>query len=232
MRMTMMVVMLLATAGPALAQGPYVAATIGGDIVKSTTFTAPGTSSDGGSGQALSGALRVGGSIAPRFGVELEWVRAGEIQADETGPIYYATDAQRAAVAGAVGVPAIADVGILPIISQQTRIRTATLSALAFARQPVGARVELVYLGGIGFSRMTQTITFGVPGRALPAGRGQASYTTATTQYGQGPVVGFEARVGMTEHARLIAGVRLQGLGQSLVDGWVIRPGVGLGWSF
>lgn len=217
----LMALMLFAVAWPAQAQGPYVGATLGAEVVRSTTFKGPGSTSDGGNGQALAGAVRVGGMIAPRFGVELEWLRAGEIEADDSGPIYYATDAQRAAV-----------IGTLPIISQQTRVRTSTLSALAFARQPIGGRVDLVYLGGVGFSRMTQSITFGVPTGVPGAGRGPASYTTTATQYAHGPVVGLEARVTMTEHARLIAGVRLHGLGQSLVDGWLVRPGVGLAWTF
>jgi hypothetical protein len=45
-------------------------------------------------------------------------------------------------------------------------------------------------------------------------------------------VVGVEVRAGMTEHAQLVAGLRMHTLGQSVVDGWMIRPSVGLAWKF
>jgi hypothetical protein len=112
-------------------------------------------------------------------------------------------------------------------------MRAITVSTLAFARQAVGERVDLVYLGGLGFSRVVHEIEFGIPRSFLAADRPFVpSYKTRTTQYGVGPVVGVEARIGMTEHARLVAGVRLHALGQSLVDGWLVRPAVGLAWAF
>ncbi len=127
----------------------------------------------------------------------------------------------------------IAGTAIFPIISQQTRMRTNTVSTLAFVRQAVGERVDLVYLGGLGFSRVVHEIEFGIPRPRLTAGRpAVSSNSTRTTQYGVGPIVGVEARIGMTEHARLVAGVRLHALGQSLVNGWLVRPNVGLGWMF
>ena len=47
-----------------------------------------------------------------------------------------------------------------------------------------------------------------------------------------GPVVGVEVRAGMTDHAQVVAGLRVHTLGQSVVDGWMIRPSVGLAWKF
>ena len=107
------------------------------------------------------------------------------------------------------------------------------MSTLAFVRQAVGERVDLVYLGGLGFSRVVHEIEFSIPRPFLAAGRPVIpSYRTRTTQYGVGPIVGAEARIGMTEHARLVASVRLHALGQSLVDGWLVRPSVGLACMF
>ena len=37
---------------------------------------------------------------------------------------------------------------------------------------------------------------------------------------------------GMTDHAQLVAGLRVHALGQAVVDGWLIRPSVGLAWKF
>ena len=119
------------------------------------------------------------------------------------------------------------------ILSQSTRVRTSTTSALLTARQPIGSRVEVVYLGGVGFSRVVREIEYGFPQLALPvASPIQRSYVTRTTQYSAGPVVGIELRAGMTEHAQLVAGLRVHTLGQSVVDGWMIRPSAGLAWKF
>ena len=82
-------------------------------------------------------------------------------------------------------------------------------------------------------SRVVHEIEFGIPRRLLAASQPVfPSSRTRTTQYGVGPIVGLEARIGMTEHARLVAGVRLHALGQSLVNGWIVRPNVGLAWMF
>lgn len=224
-------------AAPAWAQSPYVAGAIGAEIVRSTSVESSGSNVGSGNGESWSGAIRVGTLLAPRFGVELEFLRPGAIEGDGHGPVYIAADIQRAVVGrfapdGVVADPAIFP-PIFPIISQQTRIRATTVSTLAFARQAVGARVDLVYLGGLGFSRVVHEIEFGIPRSLLAAGLViLPPYRTRTTQYGVGPIVGAEARIGMTEHARLVAGVRLHALGQSLVEGWLVRPSVGLAWTF
>ena len=118
-------------------------------------------------------------------------------------------------------------------MSQTARVRTSTTSALLTVRQPVGGRVELVYLGGVGFSRVVREIEYGFGGIVLPVAPSiQRAYSTRTTQYAAGPVVGVEMRAGMTEHAQVVAGLRMHALGQSVVDGWMIRPNVGLTWKF
>ncbi len=215
-------------AAPAWAQSPYVAGAIGAEIVRSTSVESSGSTFDNGNGESWSGALRVGALVTPRVGVELEFLRAAAIENSGNGPIYIAADLPRTVVGSLVP-----DAAIFPIISQQTRMRTNTVSTLAFVRQAVGERVDLVYLGGLGFSRVVHEIEFGIPRRLLAAGQPVVpSRSTRTTQYGVGPIVGLEARIGMTEHARLVAGVRLHALGQSLVNGWLVRPNVGLGWMF
>lgn len=229
-------------AAPAWAQSPYVAGAIGAEIVRSTSVESAGSTFGSGNGESWSGAIRVGTLLAPRFGVELEFLRPGAIEGDGDGPVYIAADIQRAVVGRLVADGLAADglfadaaifPPIFPIISQQTRISATTVSTLAFARQAVGGRADLVYLGGLGFSRVVHEIEFGIPRALLAAGRPILPlYRTRTTQYGVGPIVGAEARIGMTEHARLVAGVRLHALGQSLVNGWLVRPSVGLAWTF
>jgi len=218
---------------PAWAQSPYVAGAIGAEIVRSTSVESSGSTFGSGNGESWSGAIRMGTLVAPRFGVELEFLRPGAIEGDGGGPFYIAADVERAVVGDLVAHGLVPNAAIFPIISQQTRIRATTVSTLAFARQAVGARVDLVYLGGLGFSRVEHEIEFGIPRQLLAAGGLiLPPYRTRTTRYGVGPIVGAEARIGMTEHARLVAGVRLHALGQSLVDGWLVRPSVGLAWTF
>ena len=218
-------------AAPARGQSPYIAGAIGAEIVRSTTVKSSGSNFEGGNGESWSGAVRVGTLVVPRVGLELEFLRPGTIES-ENGPVYIAADIQRAVLESLVA-SSLVDAAIFPIISQQTRLRTTTVSTLAFVRQAPGKRVEIAYLAGLGFSRVVREIEFGIPRGFLAAGRPFIpSYKTRTTQYGVGPVVGAEGRVGMTEHVRLVAGVRLHALGQSLVDGWLVRPSLGLAWTF
>jgi len=92
-----------------------------------------------------------------------------------------------------------------------------------------GSKVDLVYLAGVAFShqRIEVSQTFPTVVRQLlpvPAG----SFRTTIVDYSTRPLVGAEARIGLTSHVRLIPGLRLQGL----TDGWLLRPYAGLGWSF
>lgn len=210
---------------PAWAQAPYVAGAIGADVIRSTSTISGGETNSSGNGEAWNGALRAGTFLAPRVGVELELSRPAASRIDDD-LVYVAANGPTLPALGstnpALSVPAVS-IYPPPIISSSTRVRTTTLSTLAFVRQSLGARADMVYLGGLGFSRVVRETEFGAPGPAL---------TTRIIQYGVGPVVGAEARIGMTAHARLVAGVRLHSLGQSLIDGWILRPAIGLSWSF
>jgi hypothetical protein len=221
----------LLLAAPAWAQSPYVTGTIGAEVVRSTSTASSGSTFATGNGESWSGAIRLGTLVASRVGVELEWLRPAQIETDGNGPIYLANNVPRSVI-DLIEAGVAPDNVIAPIIRQQTRMRTTTLSTLVFLRQPVAERVDLVYLGGIGFSRVVQEMEFGFARAVPPAGRLAApADSTRTTQYGAGPVVGVEARIGMTEHVRLVAGMRLHALGQP-VNGWLMRPNVGLSWTF
>ena len=122
---------------PAWAQSPYVAGAIGAEIVRSTSVKSPGSTFDNGNGESWSGAIRVGTLVAPRFGVELEFLRPGVIESDGNGSVFIAAGIPRTVV----GSPA------------------STVSTLAFVRQVVGERVDL---GDLGFSRIVHEIEFGI----------------------------------------------------------------------
>ena len=222
-------------AGAAQAQGVYVGGAIGAEVVRTTTTQSGGSTYNAGSGEAFAGAIRVGAGITEHVGVELEFFRPGEIDGDLGGPIYLAE----------LSPPVVFPVPQRPtgdvsfsfpsIIGQSTRMRATTTSALLVARQPLGSgRVELAYLGGVGFSRVVREVEFNFPRGLLPAGPAIPIQfpSTRTTQYAAGPVVGLEVRAGMTEHAQVVAGLRLHTLGQAVLDGWMIRPSVGLAWKF
>jgi hypothetical protein len=218
---------------PAMAQSMYVAGALAGEFVLTTSTEAGGSTIEGGNGQALAGAIRVGTHVTPRIGVELELFRPGRIETNTNGPIYLADAGVRQYPSFTTVGDLVPDLGLPSIIGQKTRVRTTTISTLAFVRQSLGSRVDLIYLGGVGFSRVVHDLEYGFPRVMLPGAPQIApSFSTRTTQYGVGPVVGVEGRIGMTEHMRLVAGLRIHALDDSLIDGWLIRPSVGLAWMF
>lgn len=221
-------------AGAAAAQGVYVAGAVAAEVVRTTSSRSGGSTYDNGNGEAVAGAIRVGTNIAERFGVELEFFRPGAIESSGDLPYYLpALD-----LPGTIGpaIPGSSIAGLYttlpPFVAQTTRVRATTTSALLFARQSLGARVELVYLGGIGFSRVVRELEYETPSIIIRIAPSILPAATRTTQYAAGPVVGVEVRAAMTEHAQIVAGLRLHTLGQAVVDGWMIRPSVGLAWKF
>lgn len=223
----------MTVASGASAQGVYVGGAVGAEAVRASSTESGGITYDNGSGDAFAGAIRVGTFLTDHVGLELEYFRPGEIENDGGGPIYLAEDPSLAfsftdGRFGDLGIPTFPS-----IISQSMRVRTSTTSALLTARQSLGGRVDLVYLGGVGFSRVVREIEYGFTGGILPLVPSiPRSYSTRSTQYAVGPVVGIEVRAGMTDHAQIVAGLRLHALGQAVLDGWMIRPSIGLAWKF
>ena len=106
--------------------------------------------------------------------------------------------------------------------------RTTTITAAAWARQEITPKFALVYLGGIAFARMEQTVTTTFNYLPALASVYRPTYETTTIDYRPGPMVGFEGRVALTDHVQVVPGIRML----SVAGQWVIRPAVGLGWSF
>ena len=126
---------LLAT--PALAQSTYVAGAIGADVVRlshadSTFYPSPAAGSE-----VLVGALRVGTSITPTVGVELEFVRSGRTNdaGGIYGPILAAVEAQLPGVIPGLSAPSRA----LPVAyNPDIQRRQESFDALVWARQAIG----------------------------------------------------------------------------------------------
>jgi hypothetical protein len=218
-------------AASARAQSPYVAGTIGADVSRVSHTDSSVYSSPSNDAEVVSGSLRVGTSLGEAWGVELEFVRSGRSHQSQI-PIF-------SPLAGGVNIASATSIlsgGASPvgipissIVNLQTDVRSShsDLDAVLWARQRLGGSIDMVYLGGLVFSRerVDVTQTFPTVIRALvPSG----GFRTTLIDYGTRPLVGVESRIRMTSHMRLMPGLRLQGVG----DGWLLRPYVGLGWFF
>jgi hypothetical protein len=203
--------LLFLAATTASAQSAYVAADVGADIARvSHSDTAFASGGSGGS-EVFSWDLRVGTSIGSAWGAELGYVRSLSDRSNQPFAIPLAT----------VG-PQIA----LPVnFSIVARHHRSSFDAVAWARQHAGA-IDLVYLGGLSFLRDRTDISTNL-GSPVPVAI-PVRFGGNTITYSTHPLVGMEARVKMGDHARLMPGIRLQGIG----DGWLIRPYVGVGWMF
>jgi hypothetical protein len=229
-RISTVIALMLVAAGPAAAQSVYVAGSIGADISLVSGQESLGIPSTPGGGEALSGAARVGVVLDQRFGVEFELSRAAELR-DESRP----------------GINPLA--ASFPIFVPEVDLRTriTTISTTASIRQQVSDTVALAYLGGVVFHRTDSRLEYrasrGVltagsisslfPSgsgleRIFPVGLALPSFNVESVQYGVGPVVGVEAHIGYGDHLSIIPGVRLHGLSNS----WLVRPAVGVGWTF
>ncbi len=131
---------------PASAQSFYVAGALGADITLASGQESGDFGVPTGGGEALSGAARLGVVLEPRWGIEFEVSRAGEIrETSRTGP---------------VPLPlGIARPTFLPEI--ESRRRVTTVSATASIRQQVSDNVALAYLGGVVFHRTDTRVEYG-----------------------------------------------------------------------
>src|SRR5262245_22167049 len=146
----------ISAAAPAFAQGGYIGAYLVGDIVRVDQYDS--RSGDNGNGEALGFGLRLGSALASRWGVEVEYVRPGEIDSDQTSQILPATYSAlyTVDVAGRAGasIPIVPpDSIVFPPYSfrfQSTQRRT-TLATSLWLRQSITKSFSLAYIGGVAF---------------------------------------------------------------------------------
>ena len=209
-------------AAPARAQSPYVGASVIADVVRSSGAD----NSDVGNGEAVGAAMRVGVSLGASWGVELEFTRSGEIEWRPDVAILAMTTRIVPTL-----VPDLPDIAVFPPPEISVESQLSALTTSVWWRQRINRRVDLVYLGGVAFTRsnLESEVTFGptpIPrtGFALPT----RLYASEVTNYDTAVSVGFEAAIAMTEKLRLVPGVRMLALDSQ----WIIRPAVGLQWRF
>jgi len=231
--LTLLVVLFAASAR---AQSAYVAGTIGADVSRVSHTDSNFSSSSPGGSETLSGSVRVGTAIGPSWGVELEFVQSGHSHDQVTPIVSPLATGVPATAAQVITLPGFtfssASGSVIPVRFVQSDIRQShsDLDAVIWGRQAVSGSVDLVYLGGVAFSRARTEITQNFPTilQLLAPLPPNSAFRSTTISYGTRPIAGVEARIGFTSHVRLIPGVRLQGI----ADGWLLRPYVGLGWFF
>lgn len=234
-RLVLAVAFSLVTAA-AHAQAPYVAATIGADVSRLSHSTSSLSRLPSADSEVFSWSVRVGTPVGENWGVELEFVKSGRSRSEGPNGIVplipgTGTVTLIPGVVTSTGGTISSPLPNIPSpISFQTDVRRSrsNLDTVAWARQRVGGSIDLVYLGGLAFSRQRIEITQTFPTLLALFAPGGGTFRTTTINYGTRPLVGAEARIGLTSHMRLVPGIRLQGL----AEGWLLRPYVGLGWFF
>ena len=226
-RVLVMAAAVLSVAANASAQSTYVGASLFGDIVRSThTETGGGRDATGG-GEALGFALRAGTRLGAIWGVEVEFARPSAIEEDGAPGIPIPVIQQssltfeRLPIGSTVIFPPV-------IVGFRSSQRHTTLSAVAWAEQQLSGRMALVYLGGVGFVRSQHEFSASYSPLLGAAPTIFPPYASETVAYGVGVLAGFEARLGLTDRAQLVPGVRLHAFDNT----WLVRPSVGLSWSF
>jgi hypothetical protein len=211
----------------AFAQTTYVGADLVGDVLRSTHSESSFGRDVPAGGEAIGFALRVGTPLGSRWGVELAFTRPGEIETEFSGAIPLASSAELVALASR-GSGTLVFPSPLPYRLQAAQ-RHSTLSTTVWFNQSLSSKISLVYLAGMGFYRSTyeSESRFEIlpAGITLPIG---FPALTKTITYGVRPLAGFEARIKLTDQVDLVPGIRLHGLESA----WLLRPAVGLAWSF
>jgi hypothetical protein len=222
----------------AFAQGSYVSAAVLADVVRTTHTEYRGAPEPTG-GEAIGFALRAGTPLGGFWGVEVEFARPGEIEREIGSGIRPLVEPSLTgippSVLGGLPVDYQAITRLVPpsfTYTVRSTERNTTLSAALWLQQQLTGRFAMVYLGGVAFSRseFESDLTF-VPLFPTPPIAGLIALPptrTDTIIYGVQPMVGIESRIEMSEHARLVPGLRMHAS-----DGrWFIRPSIGIGWTF
>lgn len=216
----------------------YVTAALSADLTKSNESTTNGTTFPDGDRDSIGWGLRVGTTLGSQWGVELEFHRSGELET-QNGPIILEQFplSRPSAFPQSSALPRFVEAGIaiFPAPEIHTDQRNTTWNTSAWFSRPLGARADMVFLGGLGFYRVVQNTEYSFGGsRRQPDLRPfeQRSFRTRTINYGVGPLVGAEARIHMTDHLELTPGFRVQSLGSDLGRVLLLRPSVALRWTF
>jgi hypothetical protein len=206
----------------AAAQSPYVGGAILADIARSSGSV----DQQPGNGETFGGALRVGTSLGEKWGVELEFVRSGET---EWRPDVSILAGLTSSMPGFIN--SLPDIAIYPSPQIDVESQLSTFTTSLWFRQTLNDRFSLVYLGGAAFARTENETNIEYPVITLPRA-GQTMPTRLFSQesviYDAGLSVGLNGDIEMTDHLRLVPGIRML----NIASRWLLRPSVGLDWRF
>jgi opacity protein-like surface antigen len=176
-----------------------------------------------GSGETVGGAVRAGLALGERWGVEAEVAMPATLEEDLRYDILlpYLTSLGNGSSVflGQTSLP----------LTQRIERQAITTSALLWFRRPMGDRVSLMVLGGVGFTRLKEGRALVLPfANSLPALVAPARIVS----YDVGPVVGVEVPVRLTDRLDVVGGVRLHAFDTDVSSGWLVRPSAGVRWRF
>jgi len=227
------VTLIFCSVGTVQAQTVYVGGSAVADIAR---FGSTGIGDSSG-GEAFGGAIRVGTAVTDRWGIDLEFTLPGEIEQENSfsfpagalGTVLPGLVPGRVPLPG--GMPI--DIGLIGTalsipFSSTTAYRYSTFTVMPYLRQSLGSRADIVYLGGLAFVRTSSRLSFGGGIRLLPGYGFEQLFVT----YGAAPAVGLDVRVSMTDHLRLVPGLRVLVVDERGRSGWLTRPSIGLQWIF
>jgi opacity protein-like surface antigen len=188
-------------------------------------------------GEGFGGAIRVGTAIADRWGIDMEFTRPGQIEEDS--PYAYLAGGLDDSILGLISgafPPSDLARGVVSIGSSLPTIpfaptierRYSTFSVMPYVRQTLGSRADIVYLGGVAFVRVTTKAHLNGSFRFMSLPYFEEAYAA----YSAAPAVGLDVRVSMTEQMKLVPGMRMVAINDGGRTGWLMRPSVGLQWTF
>ena len=213
-------------AGLSFATGASAQPYVGGSILVDIVRASGPVDDTPGSGEAIGGGLRIGVALRNQWGIDLEFIRSGEVEWQPDVRIL--ADVTRS-LPGVFGVPPNISIFPSPQFSSETQL--STLTTTLWWRQEVNDRFDLVYFGGAAFTR---TATDSNVSYILPASAGLLPlpfpqfFEQESIGYDTGVVVGIDGSIAMTDHLRLVPGFRLI----SVASRWILRPSAGLQWKF
>ena len=178
---------------------------------------------DSGNGEALGFGLRLGTEVGRRWGVEVEFVRPGEITSD--GLRRFCRRIRGHPRASGADLPNVLPDPVVgpPGFSYRFRAnqRRTTLSTALWVRQEISRRFSLAYVGGVAFGRTETELEISyLPIRPTiipipPSVNESVNYDVARWSASKG-------RIRMAGQVDLVPGIRLQG--NQVCGAWLIRP--------
>jgi opacity protein-like surface antigen len=223
---------LLAIATPAAAQSTYIGGAVVFDLARFDKvgydeddlprITTTGTSIDG---EAIGFNLRIGRALGERWGVEFEFARSGQLENHEAYGLPFLTDV-------GTRLPELADLTIPAFQYElESEQRYTSYGALAWVRQNLGERVDLTYLAGVVFNRAEIEQDLRVIDTRLVQWISVIPNLTVI-EYSIAPAVGVDAGFRLSDPAAITAGLRLHGAAVGGRTGLLLRPNVGVRWTF